>query len=375
MSEMLLDRPPEMMPTPEPAEMELRRDIDRYGPTEKAVADVALTGAGLVAEAGPSFGDQLSIEDEPGVGWPVTSAEKGIVDSAAPESSYIHPPEMSSLEEAKYIAGYIEHTKAHDEWTSGKIGGEEFQNRIADKTPRTYQHPLLRQDGQVFDEDKPTVVDDPNKGVGAADGTFWHASDQLMEPGDRIMPSGEVPDSVHRGNKSDRGFHSGSSPLSVATNYDRGGEKDFAFGYQRELGELPTAYGKHVYKVSSPNSKIVAVTGGQEVWAEGGANIEKRMHPDFASNYLTAASRVRGEDPLQEGLPGMENGLQFVPEADLDVTSTEFYEKHLKDTSAGVYRHAPVSNIGPEDIALPGFEDHGKPTPVSARGPGSPPVM
>lgn len=347
MSELLLERPPEAMPAPEAVEASRV-----YGVTEKAVGDLAIHGFGLA--------EQLSIENEPGVRWPVTDAEKGTVPSVVPESSYYHPSETSSIEEHQYTAKYIERGKAHKEWTSGKIDWTEFDERTRDKTPRTYQYPLLRQNGQVFEQEEPSADDDPNKGVAAADGTFWHGSNQVMEPGDRVLPSGEVPDSVHHANKSERFFNSSSSPIS-GTSYEgrTGGEKDFAFGYPRDLNVLPTPYGEHIYKVSSPNSDIVQTVNGPEVWAEGGATVEKRMHPDFAWNYAQARHRTNN-DPFQPGLPGMESGLQFVPEADLDVSSREFYEKHLKDEGQNVSETLTVSAAGPEDIALPGLEEHGK---------------
>jgi hypothetical protein len=348
MSELLLERPPEAMITPEAAE------VPRvYGVTEKAVGDVAIHGSGLA--------EQLSIENEPGVQWPVTNAEKGIVPSVVPESNYYHPPDMSPIEEARHTIRTVEHDKAHNEWTSKKIDWAEFNKRTRDKTPRTYQQPLLKQDGQVFEQEGPTIDVSPDKGVAAPDGSFWHGSNQLMEPGDRVLPSGEVPDSVHEANKTDRIFNSGSSPMNEM-GYDkkRGAEKDFAFGYQRELGVLPTPYGEHIYKVSSPNSKIVATNNGEEVWAEGGGTVEKRMHPDFAYNYAEARHRVNNDQFYQSGLPGMENGLQFVPEEDLDVSYKEFYEKHLQDTKQDTLRNAQLPTSGPEDVALPGLEQHGK---------------
>lgn len=347
MSELLLERPPEAMPIPEAAE------VPRiYGVTEKAVGDVAIHGSGLA--------EQLSMESEPGVRWPVTPTEKGIVPSVVPESNYFHPPDVSSIEEHRHTARQIEHERAYDEAKSGKIDWTEFDKRIADKTPRTYQYPLLRQDGQAFEQEKPTIDDNPNKGAGAADGTFWHGSNQLMEPGDRVLPSGEVPDSVHQANKSDRTFNSTSSP-TTGTMYEtkKGGEKDFAFGYLRKDGVLPTPYGEHIYKVSSPNSKVVNTVNGDEVWAEGGATVEKRMHPDFAYNYAEARNRAN-TDPFQPGLPGMENGLQFVPEADLDVSTTEFHQKHPRDTMEYARGDAQISAAGPEDVMLPGLEELGK---------------
>ena len=374
---MLLDKPPEYQPhLQEVAELsdfgmaELERGISA---TEKAVADVAIEGSGLVevphatvadVPVSMKLGEQLSIEDEPGIQWPISEAQKGNVTSVVPETGYWHPEEMSSVEEAKHIVRSLNHIKAHDEWTSGKIDWAEFHERTADKTPRTYQQPLLRQDGQLFEQEKPLLDETPNKGVGAADGTFWHGSNQNMEPGDSVLPSGEVPDSVHQANKSDRSFNSSSSPLGGSSYEDnKGGEKDFAFGYQRELGILPTAYGDHIYKVSSPNSHIEQTFNGPEVWAEGGGTVEKRMHPDFAYNYGVARHHVNNE-PFQPGLPSMENGLEFVPENELDVPYEEFYENHLKDTKIPTSKTTPRTSASPEDIALPGFEEHGKPRAI-----------
>jgi hypothetical protein len=354
MTETLLERPPEAMTMPEVAE------VPRiYGVTEKAVGDVAIHGSGLAG--------QLSIEHEPGIQWPVTDEQKGIVPSVIPEGNYFPPPEMSPLEEATHAIRAITHEKAYADAKSGKIGWDEFYDKIADKNPRTYQQPLLKQDGQVFSLESPVVDNDPHKGIAAIDGTFWHASNQLMEPGDRVLPSGEVPDSVHEANKSGRRFNSGSAPNGTGYENKRGGEKDFAFGYRRDLGRLPTDYGDYIYKVSSPNTQIVPVSGGDEVWAEGGATVEKRMHPDFAHNYAIA-NHYANTDPFQPGLPGMENGLQFVPEADLDVSSKEFYEKHVNDARQNVAEAISVNHAGPEDVALPGFEDHGKPRPVTPVG-------
>jgi hypothetical protein len=361
MSELLLERPPEAMVTAEAPLV--------YGIVEKEVAGIAIKGSGLVemptvTTNQDKFGEQLSIENEPSVklSWPVTPSEKGIVPSVIPENRYVHLPDMSSLEEHRYTAQYIERSKAHEEVTSGKIDWPEFNKRVADKTPRTYQYPLLRQDGQAFKQETPVVNDDPNKGVGTPDGTFWHGSNQVMEPGDRVLPSGEVPDTVHQANKSKRQFHSSSSPMALGTQYDGrrgGGEKDFAFGHPRDVSYLPTAYGEHIYKVSSPNNEVVATINGPEVWAEGGATVEKRMHPDFARNYREAAHRVN-KNPFQPGLPGMESGLQFVPEADLDVSSKEFYEKYPNDMNQNISRATPNSAAGPEDVALPGIEEYGK---------------
>jgi hypothetical protein len=92
------------------------------------------------------------------------------------------------------------------------------------------------------------------------------------------------------------------------------------------------------------------------------------MHPDFGRNYAEARSRVNQDRYYQPGLPGMENGLQFVPEADLDVSSKEFYEKHVNDARQNVAEAISVNHAGPEDVALPGFEDHGKPRPVTPVG-------
>lgn len=376
MSETLIDRPPETMPYPEPAEVELQRDFDSYGPTEKAVADVALMGAGFIDTAKLIRNDgQLSIEDElTGYGaWPTTESEKGGMTSQAPESNYYHPPDMSSVEEANHLNRQIAHEKAYDDAKSDKIGWDEFHEiheKIYSKPPREYQHPLLRQNGQLFEQEIP-FVDNPDLGVGSTDGTFWHGSNREMEVGDRLMPSGEVATAVHDTNKSERSFRSESSPASDS--YED--EVDFAFGEPRESGALPTQYGNNVYKVSAPNSGFVHTRNGKEVWAEGGGRIEKRMHPDFATNYRDAAQRVNKYPAMLDALPGMENGLQFVPEKELDVPRSEFYDKHLKQDREKYLRNAPRSNVGPADTELPGFEDYDKPPAAPVRESGSPPVM
>lgn len=365
MSEMLAEVPPEYRQPVAPAELpdygtpEFGAELEPgFGFTEKAVADVAIEGSGLVEVPAPNttgnFGEQLSIENEPGIQWPTAEAEIGSLSNAAPESNYAHPQDMSPLEEAKYTSDYITRAKAHEEWTSGKIDWAEFDKRVSGKNARTYQQPLLRQNGQLFEQEKP-VLDNPNIGVGEEDGTFWHGSNQLMKPGEWVLPSAEVPDAVHETNKSDRSFTSSSAPNGSSHE----AEQDFAFGYPREAGYLPTPYGKHIYKVSSPNSDIVPTSNGPEVWAEGGARVEKLMHPDFARNYNEARHRANN-DNFQPGLPGMENGMQFVPEAELDVPSQEFYDKHLKAESEAAYQRASKPKPGPEDVELPGFEEYGK---------------
>lgn len=374
MSEMLAEVPPEYRQPVATGELpdfntpEFGAEFNTgYGPIEKAVADVAIEGSGLVDVSTNSieFGEQLSIENEPSIGWPVTDAEKGNLQSVVPKSNYAHPPEMSALEEAKYTSDYITREKAHGEWTSGKIDWVEFDKRVADKNPRTYQQPLLRQDGQIFEQEQP-VIANPNIEVGVEDGTFWHGSNQLMEVGDRVLPSAEVPSAVHEANNANRMFQSSSS-LKGSSHED---EKDFAFGHPRDAGYLPTSYGEHIYKVASPNSKIVPTVNGPEVWAEGGGTVVKRMHPDFAVNYKVAEARAN-PDRFQPGLSGMENGLQFVPEAELDVSRKEFYEKHLNEAGEVNRNTATHSTVGPEDVPLPGLEEHGKHQDISTTSSGS----
>ncbi len=310
-----------------------------------------------------ALGEQLSIENElTAYGqWPVTEAQKGKIPSwTTPESSYIHPPEMTSLDEDKYVRNRIVNDRAHDAWTSGKIDYNEFNERTANKTPRTYQYPLLKQDGQLFNEAKP-VVTGPNVSTGIEDGTFWHASNHLMEPGDRLMPSGEVPDAVHQLNKSERPFTSSSSPSGSSFE----AEKDFVMGTPRGEGYLPAAaYGKYVYKVSSPNTKIVPTTNGPEAWAEGGGRIEQRMNPDFATNYKTASARIwSNRDAFQYALPGMKTGMEFVPEDELNKLSrSEFEVKYdrMHNSSKSDVDIIASRRPGPEDIALPGVEQYGK---------------
>lgn len=207
------------------------------------------------------------------------------------------------------------------------------------------------------------LVEKPDIGVGVSDGTFWHGSNQLLESGDRLLPASEVPDSVHAENKLKRPFNSSSSPTGSQYNE---GEKDFAFGYPREAGYLPTSYGKHIYKVSSPETSIVNTGNGPEVWAKGGGTIVKRMHPDFAANYDEAKHRV-DSDKFQLGLPGMESGMQLIAENELDVSGEEFRQKYPRHTGQDALSVDSTYKAGPEDVAIPGFEDYGKPAKAPAK--------
>jgi hypothetical protein len=289
-------------------------------------------------------------------------------------SGYVHPPDMSPLEEDTYVRRFIAHDKAYDEWISGKIAYQEFATRAGNKTPRTYQYPLLRHDGQVPNEPKPYVAD-PDIGVGKEDGTFWHASDQLMEPGDPLLPAGEVPDAVHSANKSNRSFVSSSSPSGTSHE----SESDYSMGIARGEGYLPDIYGKHIYKVSSPNTEVVPTANGPEIWAEGGGRIEQRMNPGFASNYKMARGQLKYKsDVFQDPLPGMKTGMEFVPEKELnDLSPTEFHDKYIRADKVGRPVAANNENYrpGPNDIALPGFEQHGARPPAPTVRPNGAPFI
>ena len=344
-----------------------RQEVEELG-------EIADEGAGVVAGFQNGYGEQLSIADEltDPRHWPQTDAQKGLTPNMATVEGTYDLSGMSPQEENAYINQTVKHIKAQEELHAGAIDLAEYTKRVDDihKAPREYQQPLLRQDGQLFNAAEP-LVDDPSVGVGAENGTFWHASNQVMEPGDRLMPSGEVSDSIHAENMQTRPFKSSSAP--EGSSFAR--EQDFAMGTPRDAGYLPEGYGEHMYKVSSPNSTVVQTVNGPEVWAEGGGRIEERMHPDFARNYNVARSRVLNEqDFRQPALQGMENGMQFVPERELNVPAKEFYDKYKSDE--GIY--PPVANtqqLPPNDVALPGLEQYGERPPAPASPTGARPMM
>lgn len=335
------------------------------------IGEVADEGAGVVVVVAPKqYGEQLSIESElTRYGqWPKTEAQKGNEPSWTPRENargfYIQP-DISSAAEDKYVRGYIAHSKADEDLKQGNITSAEHFEKIADKSPRTYQYPLLRQNGELFKEDEP-VAPSPTVGAAEEDGTFWHTSNHLMEPGDRLMPSGEVPDAIHDANKANRSLPSTSAPEAGQESSSREMQKDFAFGTPRDNQNLNVGYGQHVYKVSSANAKIMHPEGAdtKEVWAEGGARIVQRMNPDFASNYDAARAHINAQrDPFQPALPEMEAGMKFVPENELnDLSQREFNDKYLQNDGIKLSDPTATANQlpGPDDAALPGLEHYGK---------------